>query len=369
MLEYLLLRPHDSPLFDNNRARSWTYIVLDEAHQYRGSRGIEMAMLLRRLKRRLREGGRLGPFICIATSATLVGKEEDRAAVARFASELFNETFTEDNIILGKTEPILETGYIRLSQNDYLKISIILESENIDPKNSIAEIAKKNGIQLRTYSDLKYTAGALLLQDSRTSKLRHSINGNPRKVRDLADLVFEDLPVDDRIPALSNLVQILIQAKDPTTNAPLLSARYHLFIRSLEGAFVSYWPEKKVFLERKAGNDKYQVFEIALCRECGQHYFVGQKNSRERLGEAISDPSHYNFGASFFRPIENNGYEDEEDEIENIQSKSEYQLCVQCGAIGRGKTKCGHNNSIRVIKEESPNDEDRAECQRTIFYK
>jgi len=62
MLEYLLIRPSDSPLFDNGAARSWKFLVLDEAHQYRGSRGIEMAMLLRRLKRRLREGGCDGPF-------------------------------------------------------------------------------------------------------------------------------------------------------------------------------------------------------------------------------------------------------------------------------------------------------------------
>ena len=83
MLEYLLLRPDDSPLFDNGRARWWTFLVLDEVHQYRGTRGTEMALLIRRLKQRLRAGGRFGPFRCIATSATLLGGEEDRAAVAR----------------------------------------------------------------------------------------------------------------------------------------------------------------------------------------------------------------------------------------------------------------------------------------------
>src|SRR3990172_3663670 len=72
-LEYLLVRPDDSPLFDDGRARWWTFVVLDEAHQYRGTRGIEMAMLLRRLKQRLREGGSSGSFRCTATSATLAG--------------------------------------------------------------------------------------------------------------------------------------------------------------------------------------------------------------------------------------------------------------------------------------------------------
>jgi len=62
MLEYLLLRPKDSLLFDHGRAKWWTFLVLDEAHQYRGSRGTEMGMLLRRFKQRLREGGRSDPF-------------------------------------------------------------------------------------------------------------------------------------------------------------------------------------------------------------------------------------------------------------------------------------------------------------------
>ena len=42
MLEYLLMRPDDSPLFDNGRARRWQFLVLDEAHQYRGAKGMEM---------------------------------------------------------------------------------------------------------------------------------------------------------------------------------------------------------------------------------------------------------------------------------------------------------------------------------------
>jgi len=362
MLEYLLLRPDDSPLFDNDRARWWTYIVLDEAHQYRGSRGIEMAMLLRRLKRRLREGGRLGSFCCIATSATLVGEEKDRAAVAKFAYELFDETFEKDNVILGDIEPILEFGDIKFSPEDYQNLSTIIESDNLDANSRLAEIAEKYGVRLQAHLDIKNTIGKLLLHDIRASELRRLINGNPEEVQKIADVVFTDIPLADRISALSNLVQLLIQAKlDPASDAPLFSARYHLFLRSLEGAFVSYWPKKKVFLERKAGDDDYQAFEIALCRECGQHYFVGQKNFRNGLGEAIRDPSHYNFGASFFRPIETYWDEDEEDETVNIRSKSEYQLCIQCGAISRGTTKCGHNNSIRVIKEESPTDEDRAD--------
>ena len=76
MLEYLLIRPEDSALFDNGAGTHWQFIILDEAHQYRGTKGMEMAMLIRRLKQRIRDGGREDKhFHCIATSATITSDE------------------------------------------------------------------------------------------------------------------------------------------------------------------------------------------------------------------------------------------------------------------------------------------------------
>ncbi|GFP27669.1 hypothetical protein HKBW3S43_00319 [Candidatus Hakubella thermalkaliphila] len=361
MLEYLLLRPVDSPLFDNGRARWWTFLVLDEAHQYRGSRGIEMAMLLRRLKRRLREGGRSEPFRCIATSATLVGREGDRAAVARFASDLFGEEFREENVILGETEPIPEPGPESLPPDVYRLLGEALHGKSTEARRRVAELASKLGLPLPGNEDLPKTVGRLLQHDRRATDLRRLITGNPAEVREIADQVFRDLPEEkQRVSALSELVELLLQAKDSASDASLLSARYHLFLRSLEGAFVSYWPQKKVFLDRKAGDGEHTAFEVALCRECGQHYFVGPKDFKGgKLVEAIRDPSHLNFGATFFQPIENGWDEEEEGESSEAGDRQVFQLCVQCGEMGRGKPKCGHDNLIRVVKEESPQDEDR----------
>ena len=112
MLEYLLIRPDDSPLFDAGRGAHWQFIVLDEAHQYRGAKGMEMGMLIRRLRQRLRDGGRQGPFRCIATSATITSRQEakDRQAVAEFAAELFGEPFSTPAIIFGESLPISDDG-------------------------------------------------------------------------------------------------------------------------------------------------------------------------------------------------------------------------------------------------------------------
>src|SRR5690606_32784558 len=75
MLEYMLLRPVEAPIFD--RTSEWLethsanqlIIVLDEAHLYQGAQGAEVALLLRRLASRLRVSRDRVRFIL--TSASL----------------------------------------------------------------------------------------------------------------------------------------------------------------------------------------------------------------------------------------------------------------------------------------------------------
>lgn len=360
MLEYLLLRPDDSPLFDNGRAKWWMFLVLDEAHQYRGARGIEMAMLLRRLKQRLREGGRSESFRCIATSATLVGVEVDNSIVADFASDLFGENFHPENIILGDSESIPSSGTESLAETEYRYLRDALNGDR-EAGSRLAALAVRLGVSLPESADLSKTIGALLQYDNRATELCRQITGKPVEIQDIANQVFGDLQEQKRVTALSELVDLLLQAKNPLTDTPLLSARYHFFLRSLEGAFVSYWPQKKVFLDRKTGENGYMAFEVALCRECGQHYFVAQKDFRGgRLLEAIRDPSHVNFGATFFRPIDDYDTGDEEENGET-NSKQVFKLCIQCGEVHPTKPACGHDQFIQVVREVSSQDEDKAD--------
>ena len=231
MLEYLLIRPDDSPLFDAGRGVHWQFVVLDEAHQYRGAKGMEMGMLIRRLKQRLRDGGRRGPFRCIATSATITSGQggEDKRAVAEFATELFGEPFSTPSIVFGES---LQTDH----------------------------------------------------------------DGSPR--------------------------------------------RYHAFLRALEGAFLVHREgADAVVLNRKSESGEGpagEPLEIALCRECGQHYYVGREHGG-RLREADRDPSHPGFGVDYYLPAEDG------DEL----------LCRRCGALSRSTPGCDCGAAIRVSKCES----------------
>jgi len=353
MLEYLLLRPDDSPLFDDGQARWWTFLVLDEAHQYRGAKGIEMAMLLRRLKQRLREGGREGVFRCLATSATLVGGDADKPAVAEFAAQLFGEPFDPEGVILGETQPIPESGSARFDREDYQMLSQTLDGD-VEASAQLSSLAGRCNIAIPQAEEPAKKVGRLLQHDKRATELRQLITGSPDEVQAVADRIFDDLAEGERVDALSELVALLLRAEDPTTGARLLSARYHLFLRSLEGAFVSLHPAKKVVLDRRTEGES-ELFEVALCRECGQHYIVG-KIANDKLVEAIRDPGREDFGATFFLPVEDRTLEgdDEDDEGGKQGRAAKYRLCCQCGEVRRAsdQLRCGHGTAIDLLRQE-----------------
>lgn len=94
MLERLLLLPKWAGLFTGDLK----WLVLDEVHSYDGTKGIEISLLLRRLK--ARTGSKQG-VQCIAASATLGnGSREDLIRAAEFATNLFGEPFESEDVIL-----------------------------------------------------------------------------------------------------------------------------------------------------------------------------------------------------------------------------------------------------------------------------
>src|ERR1017187_3574117 len=76
MLEYMLMRPLERPIFD--RTRDWLganpnerlLLVVDEAHLYRGAAGAEVALLIRRLRMRLGITADRLQVICTSASFT-----------------------------------------------------------------------------------------------------------------------------------------------------------------------------------------------------------------------------------------------------------------------------------------------------------
>ena len=367
MLEYLLLRPEDSELFDNGRAKNWIYLVLDEAHQYRGTKGSEMAMLIRRLKQRLREGGQSNKFRCIATSASLSDGRNDLGKVAQFASDLFDEPFSEEDVIIGDTDPISQIGTIDIPANSYALLYKALTIPSDETTKILSELSNTIGITIQE-EDISNSVFRILQKDRRSVLLRNKITESPIDFTSLAQEIFGDISPDKRMTMLVELVEMHLKSVNSETKSPLMSTRYHLFLRSLEGAMVSYLPEKRVILNRQSDDGEGKSFEVALCRECGQHYFVG-KFKDGKLAEAIRDPGHDDFGAEFYLPIENGIITNDDIEEGEESDLQQFKLCLKCGAMWSsnktgGSDTCEHNNSILVAtKGTSSEKEDQApEC-------
>ena len=111
MLEYMLMRPFERPIFDRHARRGWRrtrqtsfLLVLDEAHLYRGAQGAEVALLIRRLRTRLGIHDRPEKLRVIATSASLGEGAAAIDAVKRFAADITGKRPENFEAITGTRE-------------------------------------------------------------------------------------------------------------------------------------------------------------------------------------------------------------------------------------------------------------------------
>ena len=104
MLDYLLIRPKDYPLWKQNNFETLQYLVVDELHTFDGAQATDLACLIRRLKTRLKTPRDF--LCCVGTSATL-GSEKNPEALLQYVRVLFGEPFDDDPVI---TESQLTAG-------------------------------------------------------------------------------------------------------------------------------------------------------------------------------------------------------------------------------------------------------------------
>ena len=402
MLEYLLLRPADSTLFDGNTGKHWHFIALDEAHVYDGANATEMAMLLRRLTDRV-VGAQLGKLQVIATSATLGGGRKDFPEVLDFANNLFNKTFewlendpNLQDIIEADRVPIEKLGTIWGGGTPalYRELLELVESRPLDDKAMMSYLTKFDALfqkhkllapfqaaNSEAKKEISASIQRYLYEILRGDKNVHAVlnslkEKNARQLEYLAKDVFPDDP--DYSETLINLVTLSVFARADSDSMPLLPARYHVFARALEGAFVCLNEEahkdlpadkqERLFLRRQkfCPHCKSRVFELATCTRCGTAYLIGE----ERAGASIHDEKegfepvsggtyllqnsvlysspiarkteYYTLETKFSEMDEDELVSDPDATLDDLQedlNPSESSLCCSCGRIKSGDAK------------------------------
>lgn len=239
MLEYLLLRPRDSELFAGNNLQ---FIVLDEAHTYNGAQGIEIAMLMRRLKNHLDD--KKGNIKFILTSATIGDGENAKQDVAKFASDLTGNHFDPQDVLSGETINSFSNDMKDEPSLDSLS-AIIGESKFSDWQLALGDAAKlslmldKVGFptskgQNKVVSKILYDA---FCDYSPMAKIHDHCRKKPAKIDELCTML-ELEPTDESIKVIRWLVTLGANAKKSFDYAPLLPTRLHFFCRGLAGATV-----------------------------------------------------------------------------------------------------------------------------------
>lgn len=363
MLEYLLVRPVDAPIFE---AAHLQFIVLDEAHAYRGVQATEIGYLVRRLKDRL---GQPQPR-CIATSATLGDRNDpaSRKKVCQFACRLFDAVFDEQNLIYGTPAiPDLIQPTITPSTSQYIAAANALRE---DPDAPVRKIA---GHLSTCYAE--EPLGTLLSRDQNLFRLRTRVLTEPRLAARAAEALWPGDPQSE--PALHALFEIVAEAKREPGREDLLPTRLHYFVKAQQGLHVCLrvdCPERarrggepSIFPSRKndeetpeglcphcrRGGFSSRLVELVSCRKCGYLYGALQDlgprfrqnpetasspqeerfdNFETELGWAAdSFWSYFSIADELPYPTQSRPDEDDEDPLDLIAKPARVNFCVSCG--------------------------------------
>lgn len=346
MLEYLMLRPKDNSLFQGEYAKYWKFVVLDEAHTYYGSTGIEVSMLLRRLKSYLYSSD----IQFILTSATLGGEKSNKEA-AMFAQRLCDAPFEPEDVIRAyRIHLIQNDNSITLSTHDYEELNDILESGHSDTK-ILSMLQTYLGYPLDSVDYSEYLFD-VLLRDNTFWKVKLFLS-TPKAVKEICgEMGWSEHELSVFVNVASNAVK---------NRKKLFDARYHMFLRATDGVFVTLGNYKDLSLSRRnmtrVNDTPYRYFEVVTCSQCHAMYLIGMIEDGYLVQK--SNISGENVRQAFL--LGNTIHNDDEDHLlqDADLSTNEYELCPHCGFIRKAnevhKTSCEHNVSDYISLVEVKN--------------
>lgn len=341
MLEYLLLRPDDNVFFSGDKSNNWKYIVLDEAHTYTGASGIEVSMLMRRLVNVLSTAKNIR---FILTSATL-GNEKQNNDICRFASDLCaGYTFEMDSIIKAiRYSDFNSATSIKYPSFIYQKII-----DKIDNGESVEDIQRLilsyNSSFDGCFGELNELLYSFLLTDQLYYTMRELLKTNPMTTKDISKKIGINEPEVVAFVSLGRQAQ--------KNNIALLEARYHMFMRALEGAYVtigkhknlSIIPRDKTFID----GEEFVSFKITVCKHCGEIYIPAKISDNYLVQHKSVDLTD-----EYYMLLNNNNFSDKD--IEDLEEET-YKLCGKCGSIEKKQLinkvgcDCQEEHSIEVVQ-------------------
>jgi len=288
MLEYMLMRPLERPIFDCTR--EWLQanpderilLVIDEAHLYRGAAGAEVALLIRRLRMRLGIPPERLQVIC--TSASF--KDPDYAV--EFGAQLTGKDARHFEKVQG--DLLLRLGEMPGTRQDAVALGTIDLGTFYEAESEEARIGHvKPFLAYRGISPPWQLQSALydaLVSFGPMARLINLTMTEARPVDALGEALFEGVEPHLAAQAVTNLMALGSLARRDPTEPGLLPCRVHSFYRGLAGLWVCMDPQCSSLSAEQRGGPTGKLFsqprdtcecgarvlELYTCRNCGSAY-------------------------------------------------------------------------------------------------
>ncbi len=308
MLEYMLMRPLERPLFDATRA--WLsrnpgepfLVVVDEAHLYRGAAGAEVALLLRRLRDRLGIAEHRLQVICTTASFSEVSE------APRFASLLAGKHESDFTSISGTLA--LKDGAAAGDAGEAEILACIDVDEFYKRPDPERLQLVTPLLRMRSVEGMDDPRTALYTALAEYPPMKRLINETmqaARPVRELGAILYPAAPSAIADRAATALVALGSYARKPDElDGPgLLPSRLHAFFRGLPGIWVCLdqscqggapagksSPAGRLYgqPESRCVECGARVFELYTCRNCGTAYCRAYTDDIESPGFLWSSP-------------------------------------------------------------------------------
>lgn len=272
MAELLLTRQDDLNRKVIENARGLEFIVLDEFHTYRGRQGADVAVLVRRLRERCKQGAEP---LCIGTSATMIPDNVDgdpSEAIAEVATRLFGSEFSRDSII-----------------NESLRRATD-ESKNLDwAKAQLNNVLKEpfpehlDANAIKTHPLAVWIELAIGLDDGQHRK-RHKpvqLDEVTKKLSEASGIDFDTC--EEKLKEF--LGRVCLPDNENEGGRSFLPFKLHRFLSNAGEVFTTLTePDRPVFFDGQRevpGSGGHRLYTTRFCGDCGQEYHLVTKRSKD----------------------------------------------------------------------------------------
>ena len=374
MLDFLLIRAADAPLWAHQQPDTLRYLVVDELHTFDGAQGTDLACLIRRLKGRLNTPP--GQLVCVGTSATLGdGGERD---LLDFAGQIFGEPLDGEAVIAEDREPVAEylaDAVVEFTQYPGPDAVPLLDPAGHDDMQ--AWLAAQVPLWFGTLCTVEQVndagwrcqlGGKLKSHFAFQNLLRDMERLGPRAVAldDLLAVLSRRLPAHDdaRYPQLwlGSLLALVAHARQPRGGKPksrpndgdvsfFLQVKVELWLRELRRMVASLGGEPRLSHHDDLGKaDQAQVWlPVIHCRDC---HATGWGATAPRTSPNQLDQDIQQFYSAFFAEDVCTRFVFPHGEGADPKVFEHKKVCPRCGSLhALGQTHCDCADEAPVLLE------------------